>query len=500
MGIVNRLVRRLVPRTRKAKWRVVVYGGAAVLLALDMGLVRWWRRVPVGVDTTRVTMVDATGYPDYLRWINEKYGAGVTRENNAAVGLLELSEYPGETGPRQALGLEHEKAVPMMQPSYGMFVWAWKNKLGLPEADRQKLEDERWLLARQPWKAAEHPDGARWVEDSAAGLAAFHEAVAKPRYFVPAVGPHGEMAGLAPGELAEVRPMYWRIEAPIVARAQMRAGEGDWKGFGDDVRDLLHFGTLLHQGWSFEDVFATYSVEVAALRAIVTASPTMPAADARALFEEVDHLHLGVDSMHYLEDWSRFVDLDQVQAIARRGFQGRALVEAQNDVVLAGDPRLRPIARALWPVPYAAYARQVNQWYDEVVAAPSPLPNIPLQKADGRKGPWWQWAARAVREDLTFDQPYFRQREVLAELAMARGALALRLYHEAHGAYPERLAEMMPAILSAVPMDPLGSGPLVYRREGAGFVLYSVGRDGVDDGGQERTPTRRGDEVLRVGG
>ena len=39
MGIIDRLVKRVVPRTRKGKWRVVVYGLPVVVLALDMGLV-----------------------------------------------------------------------------------------------------------------------------------------------------------------------------------------------------------------------------------------------------------------------------------------------------------------------------------------------------------------------------------------------------------------------------------------------------------------------------
>ena len=35
-----------------------------------------------------------------------------------------------------------------------------------------------------------------------------------------------------------------------------------------------------------------------------------------------------------------------------------------------------------------------------------------------------------------------------------------------------------------MPVDPYSGGPLVYRRAGDNYVLYSIGQDGDDDGGQ----------------
>jgi hypothetical protein len=51
------------------------------------------------------------------------------------------------------------------------------------------------------------------------------------------------------------------------------------------------------------------------------------------------------------------------------------------------------------------------------------------------------------------------------------------------------LAELHPRYLSAIPMDPYSGRPLVYRRVGDTYVLYSVGRDGKDDGGRFGTLT-----------
>ncbi|MEX2174250.1 MAG: hypothetical protein WD872_07800, partial [Pirellulaceae bacterium] len=61
--------------------------------------------------------------------------------------------------------------------------------------------------------------------------------------------------------------------------------------------------------------------------------------------------------------------------------------------------------------------------------------------------------------------------------------LAIRLYRHDQGRPPDRLDDLAPRYLSAVPLDPFSGQPLVYRPGTYSFVLYSVGQDGVDNGG-----------------
>jgi hypothetical protein len=65
--------------------------------------------------------------------------------------------------------------------------------------------------------------------------------------------------------------------------------------------------------------------------------------------------------------------------------------------------------------------------------------------------------------------------------------LAIEGYRAEHGQCPPSLEALVPAWLDAVPEDPFSEGPYVYRLasgdRGAGYVLYSVGADGRDDGG-----------------
>jgi hypothetical protein len=76
----------------------------------------------------------------------------------------------------------------------------------------------------------------------------------------------------------------------------------------------------------------------------------------------------------------------------------------------------------------------------------------------------------------------------LASLRLVRCHLALREYWLAHGGYPESLSELAPDILADVPLDPFTGRNLVYRRLPAGYQLYSVGPDRIDDGGRPVPP------------
>ncbi len=51
--------------------------------------------------------------------------------------------------------------------------------------------------------------------------------------------------------------------------------------------------------------------------------------------------------------------------------------------------------------------------------------------------------------------------------------------------YPETLAALVPKYLAAVPLDPFSDKPFVYERRGEGYLLASVGHNGVYDGGDD---------------
>lgn len=70
-------------------------------------------------------------------------------------------------------------------------------------------------------------------------------------------------------------------------------------------------------------------------------------------------------------------------------------------------------------------------------------------------------------------------------VGLMQAALALRAYQIEHGAYPASLA-ILRAAGRTLPDDPFSGKPLVYRRRGKGYLIYSIGADLKDDRGISR--------------
>jgi hypothetical protein len=97
----------------------------------------------------------------------------------------------------------------------------------------------------------------------------------------------------------------------------------------------------------------------------------------------------------------------------------------------------------------------------------------------------YPWYADVTRLMLpAFSLAGDRRDEAVARLALARWGLALDLFHQRTGRYPEALAEVDGILGQKLPADPFSGQAFRYRRQGSGYVLYSVGVNGRDDGGQ----------------
>jgi hypothetical protein len=72
--------------------------------------------------------------------------------------------------------------------------------------------------------------------------------------------------------------------------------------------------------------------------------------------------------------------------------------------------------------------------------------------------------------------------------------LAIRAYRLDHGRNPAKLADLVPEYLSGLPKDPFSGGQFVYRLTPKGYLLYSVGVNGVDDGGKQSSLAGLGDD------
>jgi hypothetical protein len=74
-------------------------------------------------------------------------------------------------------------------------------------------------------------------------------------------------------------------------------------------------------------------------------------------------------------------------------------------------------------------------------------------------------------------------------------AFALAAFRGEHKRYPDKLDALAPKYLAEVPDDLFSGKALIYRPSENGYLLYSVGVNGRDDGGRGSADTPRGDDL-----
>ena len=93
-------------------------------------------------------------------------------------------------------------------------------------------------------------------------------------------------------------------------------------------------------------------------------------------------------------------------------------------------------------------------------------------------------------------QASFRSRD--ANAALTRLVFALKAYHRDSGHYPDVLDALLEGYLDELPLDPFSGTALRYVVEPPeGFLLYSVGPNGIDDEGRGHSDFPRGDDIRR---
>jgi hypothetical protein len=109
------------------------------------------------------------------------------------------------------------------------------------------------------------------------------------------------------------------------------------------------------------------------------------------------------------------------------------------------------------------------------------------------KFPYKILAAIAIPNFIKAEQTTAHNQTMVNE---AQIACALERYRLTNGTYPETLDALMPQFIEKLPHDIIGGAPLIYRPKADGkFLLYSIGWNETDDGGQQETPQTKNGAV-----
>ena len=463
-------IKRRLPTKRWKRGALYAVSTLLVAGAADMGLVQYWRRIEISPETTRVVgPLNEAGTPDYITALNEKYGKGVTEENNAAGLLLKVMGMTASELSAPELKTDTQRKTPKAEiVDFLAWVRAAPNKEGLPsEVDAYRLEGD---IRRSPWKGSEHPAWARWLDDQARGLADVRRAVERPRLYVPLGTPQTR-----PGDIASAinsENNLWDgervIYGALLASAMRRAGEGDSAGFREDILAAMKLARLIGNGPMLLNVIAGHAIEGAAVRVVRVAATTpgvLSAGECRKLLAEMDAVGPIPGLVEVWDCQVRWLVLDSLCSYAK---EGSAVIESPPE-----PTRLATIAAAILPVNFNAQMRQANGAMDECLAALR-LPTYAARMARLRAIRARYASAKGL---LVTDYPhlyymplfasiddkaYFLYERARAEGDLARVALGLTAYRGERRAYPEKLEELKAAgILREVPRDGFSDGPLV---------------------------------------
>ncbi|HEY4951911.1 MAG TPA: hypothetical protein VII71_00825, partial [Verrucomicrobiae bacterium] len=142
-----------------------------------------------------------------------------------------------------------------------------------------------------------------------------------------------------------------------------------------------------------------------------------------------------------------------------------------------------------------AYADGVDLKQETISPSSFDKANRDLTKSLNRRTPFNVWAQIAIPNFTKAWQTTAHNQTLASE---AQIVCALERYHLAHGEYPDTLDMLMPQFIEKIPHDIINGQPLHYRRTSDGkFLLYSVGWNETDDGGQEVKDNALGDWVWK---
>jgi hypothetical protein len=490
--------------------RWITAGIVVVLLALMVwGL--FGPEPPLAVSRETTEPLAADGLPDYGAAVLASLGPAPRPEDNAAVELLEVL-WP--------LGIDAAD-LPAVCTALGIPNVPPADPLREPTQDAAAKVTEAMYDAAQerPWTADEFPELAAWLAAHEAALDRLVVAADRPRYWLPSptfLRPGPQMLiGFEVEYVLNLRT----VARLLVCRAMGHAGAGRHAAAWQDIRAVYRLSRLLAVPENTPQFLITQFV-VIAIQATADAALTrgllgaadLPADVLAAIRRDLDALGPLPEPAAGLAT-ERLFGVDATVWLARRTPGGRA---ARLEIFAAPEDSLLAAA-LLTSLEWDLVLQRMNAANDRLQAA-ARLPTRAARQAEldrfaeaiEERIPRSGWAAaghavlgccsRRYRSDfvghelcallapavgsfldaVTRSQASFDLRRTAAALAAWK---ADRVAGEEP--YPETLAALVPKYLAAVPLDPFSDKPFIYERRGEGYLLASVGQNGVYDGGDD---------------
>ena len=386
-----------------------------------------------------------------------------------------------------------------------------------PESDSESGILEKWYHAMErPWSKEEFPLVAAWLRQNQKQIDLVVEASRRTRFYVPLVC-SGEPDML---NAARSPTLGFHREAAhtLRTRAMLNIKSGKVDEAWADLMACHRLARLYGQGPFLVDRLVAMGVEAIAREADVALvfHGHLSAERAKRFADELRSLPPMAPLAESINQSERYLYLEYVLLVAREG--PIAWLRRHSGLPNGAAVQIEhtPLEDPVWsgPVDWDEPLRICNSRFDRIheaftrstpaqrQAAIEQLERDVKRMASEAWDPKWKAenlrAARSAsvaagRQIGRCLAAWFSPSLSACATAEDRGAayrsmdelvFALAAYRAEHGEFPAELSKTCPKYVPSLPEDPFGTGPIRYKREPGGYVLYSVGPNGKDDGGR----------------
>jgi hypothetical protein len=474
----------------------------------------------ISKETTYLTgPLDKDGYIDYATALNERLRQGVTVDNNANVLFWKaFGPLPeGKVIPTEFFQLLAMKRPPEKGEYFASFLWYAKEHLKLDlDKQSQELYDQMDRANLRPWIPKQLPHVAAWLTAIDKPLALIVEGTKRSHYFSPWVYLK-QRDGKAGATDSHGNSQCRQAADALIMRAMQRIGHGRVDEAWQDLLACHRLGRLVALGGSYFDGLVGLTIDACATEADVVflGSAKLDAKMIKDCRRDLEQLPSMPPLAEKVEFGLRFVWLDSI-----RIFDGRL-----KRFVLAAEIRDQLPEQLHAEIDWNVALRIVNRWHDDLVAALRvkdrdlrQMKLIMLEK-DFKEMEESLVGGGGLKIALEGDKSSAQSRGRVIGYLLNRVsgrlvhsiqrsndyheqtqrnlhiAFALAQYQLDHGFYPKKLEALAPKYLAEIPLDLFTGKVVTYLPADNGYLLYSFGANGQDDGGRTWDDNPPGDDI-----
>lgn len=358
-----------------------------------------------------------------------------------------------------------------------------------------------------PWSTDQLPPIAAWFEKHQAQLNLLVEASQRARLYSPDLNSitAGEQELLITMSLEHIQRIR-EITRILSARAMWLFGEGQHQQAWDNLLAIHRWARLAAAQRTIVAQLVGIAIDGIACEGTVTllSNRNLPPDMAKRIQRDLEALGPPSDMAISFDEMERLYALDVIMTLQPAG-AGTMLGE------FVGSASLAPWLKAFdfMSFNWNAVLVDTNHWYDRF-SSTSQLKNwdakmqalaqieqdfAGLSARINNPGNWIIGAFnRAARTQMLsaeimdlwlspLSACLTTEDRAKTQLDLTRLAAALAVYRAEHSRYPDQLAQLVPDVIKELPVDLYHAKAFIYQRTADGYLLYSTGPNGIDDGG-----------------